>query len=183
MASEIAINAKTPKEESEKLQRQAAIQRRLDKENKAAEVGAKVKSSKMTPKGGKFTPTNYQEKYIKGEKEGFTKSDYGVGAGAAIPYQIGSKTKTYKGNKNTANKGTVPTKPKQPVANKAKLPHKVYTVKRGDNLSSIAKKHNTTAKDIWDYNLKSRSASTVKTLKKRGPNLIYKGGTFYIPNK
>ena len=60
-------------------------------------------------------------------------------------------------------------------------PHTVYTVKRGDTLSGIAKKYHTTWQTIWNFNLKYRSAATRAILKARGPNLIYAGQTFWIP--
>lgn len=52
----------------------------------------------------------------------------------------------------------------------------VYRVKRGDTLSSIAKKYHTTVDAIWKYNTTpgNRPASTIATLKKRGKNLIFK---------
>ena len=37
---------------------------------------------------------NYNTQAIKGADQGFTPSDYGVGAGAAIPYQIGTTSNT-----------------------------------------------------------------------------------------
>lgn len=50
-----------------------------------------------------------------------------------------------------------------------------YRVKKGDSLSSIAKKYNTTWQAIWHYNTTpgNRPASTIKTLKERGPNKLY----------
>lgn len=159
-----------------------AIKRRLEKDSSAAKskaqqaASAKAKLAKGT--GKKFT-VNYNTQSILGENKGFTKSDYGVGAGAAIPYQIGSG----KGSVSaTASKPAPKPKPK-PKPKPASKGHTSYKVRRGDTLSGIAKKHGTNWKDIWNYNLKNRSAGTVKTLKKRGPNLIYRGGTFYIPNR
>lgn len=66
-----------------------------------------------------------------------------------------------------------PTVPKPP-AKKPKVV--IYRVKRGDTLSSIAKKYHTTVDAIWKYNTTpgNRPASTIATLKKRGKNLIFK---------
>lgn len=69
-----------------------------------------------------------------------------------------------------------------PVKPPSKIPpHHVYTVKRGDTLSGIAKKYGTTWQVIWNFNLKYRNPATVALLKARGPNLIFAGGTFWIP--
>lgn len=38
-----------------------------------------------------------------------------------------------------------------------------------------------TWQDVWNFNLRWRSASTVATLKKRGPNKVYIGSTFWVP--
>jgi lysozyme len=55
----------------------------------------------------------------------------------------------------------IPTHPKKPVANKAKVVY--YVVKPGDNLSTIAQKHKTTV------------ARLLKLNKIPNPNLIYPG--------
>jgi LysM repeat protein len=74
---------------------------------------------------------------------------------------------------------TKPTTPAKPVA---KAPIK-YVVKSGDNLSTIAAKYKTTAAKLFTYNTTPgvRPASTIATLKSRGPNLIYAGETILIP--
>jgi len=81
--------------------------------------------------------------------------------------------------------GTTPPKPpaKKPPAKK-KEPLK-YTVKHGDTLSAIAKKYHTTWQSLWQYNTAdgNRPANTIKTLKSRGPNLLYAGETILIPQK
>jgi LysM repeat protein len=72
-----------------------------------------------------------------------------------------------------------------------KAPHyTVYTVKHGDTLSGIAKKYGTTWQTLFNYNTRSkaqggagRPANTIKTLKERGPNLLYAGEKIYIPTK
>lgn len=60
-----------------------------------------------------------------------------------------------------------------------------YTVKHGDTLSSIASRYGTTWQALWTYNTTSgnRPASTIATLKKRGPSLLYAGETILIPQK
>lgn len=70
--------------------------------------------------------------------------------------------------------------PTKPPDNKIP-PHIVHVVKRGENLSTIAKKYGTTWQTIWNFNLKYRSAATRAVLKARGPNLIFAGSTFWIP--
>lgn len=62
-------------------------------------------------------------------------------------------------------------------------PRAVYTVKRGDNLTAIAKKYGTTADVLYKYNTTAgvRPASTIATLKKRGKNLLYANEKIYIP--
>lgn len=81
--------------------------------------------------------------------------------------------------------------PKQPTPAKPSTPAKPagkatsYTVKHGDTLSSIAKRYGTTWQALWTYNTTKghRPDSTIATLKKRGPNLLYAGETILIPPK
>jgi LysM repeat protein len=79
--------------------------------------------------------------------------------------------------------GTTPPKPpaKKPPAKK-KEPLE-YKVKHNDTLSAIAKKHHTTTAALWTFNITpgNRPANTIKTLKARGPNLLYAGETILIP--
>jgi len=158
--------------------KETAIQKRLDSANsKSKEAAVKdVKAQAAKAKGtGKTFNKNYSTEAILGSNKGFTKSDFGVSNGAAIPYQIG---------KATGKASATATKKKKPQYKpKPQKKHSTYTVKRGDNLSSIASKYGMDWRDIWNYNLKNRNPSAVRTLKKRGPNLIYKGSTFYIPNR
>lgn len=64
-----------------------------------------------------------------------------------------------------------------------------YKVKKGDTLTSIAKKYGLTATQLYDYNIgtgskgANRPASTIATLKSRGPNLLYSNETIDIPKK
>lgn len=69
-----------------------------------------------------------------------------------------------------------PAKPKAPLT---------YTVKHGDTLSAIAKKYGTTWQALWTYNTTAgnRPADTIKTLKARGPNLLYAGEKILVPQK
>jgi LysM repeat protein len=88
---------------------------------------------------------------------------------------------------------TPPSKgPNPPVTLPGKLPGKPpskkktplqYKVKHGDTLSSIAKRYHTTWQALWKYNTTAgnRPASTIATLKKRGPNLLYANETVLIP--
>lgn len=71
--------------------REAAIKRRLKKSNKKARSKAYASINKK--KGGK---KKYKEQYIRGSDQGYRRSDYGVGHGAAIPYQIARRTETVK---------------------------------------------------------------------------------------
>jgi hypothetical protein len=79
--------------------RERAIKDRLSKNNAANLKKAKV---------GKA----YNYEYLKDEREGFTDSDYGVGDGAAIPYQIGS-AKVTKPKKGSPKPPPRPALPKQ----------------------------------------------------------------------
>lgn len=65
----------------------------------------------------------------------------------------------------------------------AKKPIAVKVVK-GDTLSSIAAKYKTTAAKLFAFNTSAasgRPASTIATLKKRGPNLLEVGETILVP--
>jgi len=67
----------------------------------------------------------------------------------------------------------------------APKPRATYVVKKGDTLTSIAKKYGTTATALFKYNTTKgvRPAETIATLKKRGPNLIYSNEKILIPPK
>lgn len=75
-----------------------------------------------------------------------------------------------------------PVKTPNPPKKTAKKPI-VYRVQHGDTLDSIAKKHHTTWQALWKYNTTpgNRPASTIATLKKRGPSLLYAGEEIDIP--
>lgn len=80
----------------------------------------------------------------------------------------------------------IPGKPPTPPVKKA-API-AYKVKKGDTLSSIAKAHGYGAdwQAIWNFNISSaggRPASTIATLKQRGPNTLFSGETILIPPK
>lgn len=78
---------------------------------------------------------------------------------------------------------TPPTTPTTPTPTTPK--HTTYVVKKGDSLSKIAKKYGTTWQKLWTYNTTKgvRPDSTIATLKKRGPNLLYSGEKILIPSK
>jgi nucleoid-associated protein YgaU len=172
----------SPSRDAQIKAKEDAIKRKLAKDSsgdKAKALKLAQAKAKLAPGTGKKFTAQYTTKNILGEDKGFSKSDYGVGAGAAIPYQIGSGRASVSATATKPKPKPKP-KPRPPAAVKN---HSTYKVKRGDTLSGIAKKHGTDWKTIWDYNLKNRKSGTVKTMKKRGPNLIFRGGTFYIPKR
>jgi LysM repeat protein len=63
------------------------------------------------------------------------------------------------------------------------------SVKWNDTLSGIASHYGMTWQQLFSFNTSTgskganRPASTIATLKKRGPNLVYNGTTFYVPKK
>lgn len=67
----------------------------------------------------------------------------------------------------------------------SKKPPKQYKVVAGDSLSKIAAKEGVKGgwETLWAFNTTpgNRPASTITTLKKRGPNKIYPGETILIP--
>lgn len=84
--------------------------------------------------------------------------------------------------------------PVHPVPGKKKpLPSQVdytYHVKKNDTLSGIAKHYGLTTAQLWNFNTGTNPAnsamrpkSTIATLKKRGPNLIFPNETLAIPKK
>ena len=82
---------------SKKIQdREDAIRRRLKLDDlranmKGGNTSFPKKGSRTAIKPGGKPARTQQQSFIKGAKEGFTKSDYGVLEGAAIPYQIGKQ--------------------------------------------------------------------------------------------
>lgn len=75
--------------------REDAIRRRLKLDDLKANLGndkTNFPKGKTAIKPGGITPKHKIQHYIKGAREGFSKSDYGALAGAAIPYQIGKET-------------------------------------------------------------------------------------------
>lgn len=102
--------------------------------------------------------------------KGYVKPDMGKGKGAAIPYQE---------REHKVKKEKPKPKPKPPKNSK----DKVVRAKRGDTISSIAGRHGMSWQDLYKYNTTSgnRNSKAIKTLKNRGPNLIYKGTAFKIP--
>jgi nucleoid-associated protein YgaU len=88
-------------------------------------------------------------------------------------------------------KPPVAAKPAAPAkSSKVSKPPLKYKVQSGDTLSEIAAKHTNpttgkrfTAGQLFEYNTTPgvRPASTITTLKRRGPNKIYPGETIIIP--
>ncbi len=83
---------------------------------------------------------------------------------------------------------TTPVKPpvkKPPAKTPVKKAPVTYVVKHGDTLSAIAKKYHTTVDALWKYNTTTgnRPADTIKTLKQRGPDLLFAGEKILIPQK
>lgn len=83
-----------------------------------------------------------------------------------------------------------PTASKPPTTNPPKDPSRHRTMRitrRGQTLSHLVNEYNRkygtrhTWQEIWNFNLKYRPASTVKTLKARGPNKVYIGSSFWFP--
>ncbi len=85
----------------------------------------------------------------------------------------------------TPNPPTTTTPKPPPKKPPAKKPPVQYKVKHGDTLTAIAKRYGTTWQALWTYNTTAgnRPADTIKTLKSRGPNLLYAGETILIPQK
>lgn len=89
------MTAASPTRSSAILAKENAIKAKLNKYNVANKKSATAQATKkLKPwlKGKKAHTSTafYNTQSIKGADKGFTKSDYGVGAGAAIPYQIGT---------------------------------------------------------------------------------------------
>lgn len=92
----------SPFRSPEIIAKENAIKARLQRANNDNKASAQksVNAQLAAYKKGKnknkpitFTKT-YNTQAIKGADQGFTPSDYGVGAGAAIPYQIGDSKAT-----------------------------------------------------------------------------------------
>lgn len=80
-----------------------------------------------------------------------------------------------------------PTTPKPPTPPKRPAYRVIYITPTARSLSAAVsaynKRHGTrhTWQSVWEFNLKWRPASTVKTLKSRGPNKTYIGSSFWVP--
>jgi LysM repeat protein len=109
---------------------------------------------------------------------GFQEPDFGKGAGPGIPYQTRDATVP---KPKPAPKPKTPAKPKPKTASKPQSGK--YEVQANDTLSAIAKMFGMSTSSLWNYNLNPniRNASAISTLKSRGPDLIFRGGTFMIP--
>lgn len=90
--------------------------------------------------------------------------------------KTGAKSGSVTG-KTTASSSSTP--PKNPSTKTP--PYRTVIARRGDTISKIAARYGKSWQEVWNFNLKYRSASTVKTLKSRGPNLIYAGTRIWVP--
>jgi chitodextrinase len=89
------------------------------------------------------------------------------------------------------NDGYEPTKPPTTKPPTTKPPTKRYRTmritKRGQTLSDLVAAYNRQYKTnhswqyIWNYNLQNRSPATAATLRKRGPNKVFIGSSFWFP--
>lgn len=68
----------------------------------------------------------------------------------------------------------------KPPSNKTP-PYVEVIAKRGDSISKIAARYGKSWQEVWNFNLKYRSAATRAILKARGPNLIYAGTRIWVP--
>lgn len=118
----------SPLRDQEVMQRENAIKKRLNAANQknkikaTGEVAADMSAwKKKHPKGGTHIASkNYTTQGILGADKGYSKSDYGVDQGAAIPYEIGTTNHTVSKVSVPWGKGkgkpSMPT-PKRPAGN------------------------------------------------------------------
>lgn len=106
-----------------------------------------------------------------------------VSAGGQAGPKSSSVTVKTKDKPKTTLPGDTPNKPNTPSKpSKPKTPsYRVVIAKRGDTISKIAARYGKSWQSVWEFNLKYRPADTVKTLKSRGPNLIYSGTRIWVP--
>lgn len=114
-----------------------AIKKRLQKRNTTNQIKAKgqvaAELSKMR-KGHRRGDVvrKYQTQAIRGSKEGYAKSDFGVGAGAAVPYQIGTYT--------NLEAGSTKPKPKLPPSKRNTTPKWVGDAKSEAKAGAIIRR-------------------------------------------
>lgn len=82
----------SPTRDQQIVAKENAIKKRITWNNTKNRLRATADANKeFTKKKGKAPVVKtYDTQKLLGEKEGYTKSDYGIGQGAAIPYQIKS---------------------------------------------------------------------------------------------
>lgn len=73
-----------------------------------------------------------------------------------------------------------PTPKPKPPSNKTP-PYVEVIAQPGDSISKIAARYGKTWQEVWEFNLKYRSAATRAILQARGPNLIYSGTRIWVP--
>lgn len=92
----------------------------------------------------------------------------------------GPESNTYTGRTDAAPK---------PEPSGGTPPHRTVRItRRNQSLSELVAEHNRrhggpnpSWREVWEFNLRYRSPSTVKTLRKRGPHKTYIGSAWWIP--
>lgn len=131
------MNAASPTRSNAILAKENAIKAKLATWNTSNKKSSQTKLNKTVANYAKKKPPKprmfnqqYSTQVIKGADKGFAKSDYGVGDGAAIPYQIGNQ-------QATVSAKYVP--PKAKPKPKPKLPVKPRSVAIGNRLRDLDK--------------------------------------------
>ncbi|TDC20620.1 hypothetical protein E1265_21355 [Streptomyces sp. 8K308] len=115
--------------------------------------------------------------------------------GAIGPVPVGTYFILVQGTTPTTPKPTTPkpttpkpTTPKPTTPKPRKPPTRSRTITSSlPTLSQLVAAYNRQYRtsfswsQIWNFNLRWRSADTVATMRRRGPNLVYRGTTFWFP--
>jgi LysM repeat protein len=122
-----------------------------------------------------------------------TNSDLGSAAELAnmftvaglMPYQGGDVYVNTTDTHTPPKVGTLPWQPPSRGSGPAPAPMSTYVVKKGDTISSIAKKHGISYAKLWQYNIvdAGRSKGAIKSLLNEGPNKLKPNQTILIPPK
>lgn len=98
------------------------------------------------------------------------------------PYPVNVAPPTTVPGPVTPNPKPPTTKPPTTKPPTTRVPPYVEVIaKRGDSISKIAGRYGKGWREVWDFNLKYRSAATAALLRARGPNLIYAGTRIWVP--